>query len=441
MKSKNLYLISLGCNKNLVDSEVMLAKLSDYTVCSNPEKADVIIINSCGFIGDAKEESIQTAIQMSQIKKEDCVLVMSGCLSERYKEELVDEFHEVDLFTGVGDYDKIDEIIESKQNRFSDKVYLIDGEERVITGSLYHAYVKISEGCNQTCSFCAIPSFKGKLQSRSVQSVVKEVKGLVAKGFFDFTFISQDSSSYLKDKGIKDGLIDLIDEIEKIDGVKSARILYLYPSTTSLEMIRRVHKSPLFSNYFDMPLQHINQNMLKVMKRGKGSDKIKELLECMREEESFIRTSFIVGHPKETNEEFYEMVQFAQNFKFDRINIFGYSDEDETISCGMVDDKIPDEVISNRLDAIEEVVAQVLEEKEQEQIGKIIDIVIDGESDEHEYLLSAKSTLWAPDIDGQIYVNDTKIENLEYQTKIYQAKINEVVNGIFLVEVIGQKED
>jgi ribosomal protein S12 methylthiotransferase len=441
MKSKNLYLISLGCNKNLVDSEVMLAKLSDYTVCSNPEKADVIIINSCGFIGDAKEESIQTAIQMSQIKKEDCVLVMSGCLSERYKEELVDEFHEVDVFTGVGDYDKIDEIIESKQNRFSDKVYLIDGEERVITGSLYHAYVKISEGCNQTCSFCAIPSFKGKLQSRSVDSVVKEVKSLVAKGFFDFTFISQDSSSYLRDKGIKDGLIDLIDEIEKIDGVKSARILYLYPSTTSLEMIRRVHKSPLFSNYFDMPLQHINQNMLKVMKRGKGSDKIKELLECMREEESFIRTSFIVGHPKETNEEFDEMVQFAQDFKFDRINIFAYSDEEETLSCNMVDDKIPDEVISNRLDVIEKVVAQVLEEKEQEQIGKIIDIVIDGESDEHEYLLSAKSTLWAPDIDGQIYVNDTKIENLEYQTKIYQAKINEVVNGIFLVEVIGQKED
>jgi ribosomal protein S12 methylthiotransferase len=441
MKNKNLYLISLGCNKNLVDSEVMLAKLSDYTVCSNPEKADVIIINSCGFIGDAKEESIQTAIQMSQIKKEDCVLVMSGCLSERYKEELVDEFHEVDVFTGVGDYDKIDEIIESKQNRFSDKVYLIDGEERLITGSLYHAYVKISEGCNQTCSFCAIPSFKGKLQSRSVDSVVKEVKSLVAKGFFDFTFISQDSSSYLRDKGIKDGLIDLIDEIEKIDGVKSARILYLYPSTTSLEMIRRVHKSPLFSNYFDMPLQHINQNMLKVMKRGKGSDKIKELLECMREEESFIRTSFIVGHPKETNEEFDEMVQFAQDFKFDRINIFAYSDEEETLSCNMVDDKIPDEVISNRLDVIEKVVAQVLEEKEQEQIGKIIDIVIDGESDEHEYLLSAKSTLWAPDIDGQIYVNDTKIENLEYQTKIYQAKINEVVNGIFLVEVIGQKED
>jgi ribosomal protein S12 methylthiotransferase RimO len=441
MKNKNLYLISLGCNKNLVDSEVMLAKLSDYTVCANPEDADVIIINSCGFIGDAKEESIQTAIQMSQIKKEDCVLVMSGCLSERYKEELLDEFHEVDLFTGVGDYDKIDEIIESKQNRFSDKVYLIDGEERVITGSLYHAYVKISEGCNQTCSFCAIPSFKGKLQSRSVDSVVKEVKSLVEKGFFDFTFISQDSSSYLKDKGIKDGLIDLIDEIEKIDGVKSARILYLYPSTTSLEMIRRVHKSPLFSNYFDMPLQHINQNMLKVMKRGKGSDKIKELLECMREKESFIRTSFIVGHPKETNEEFDEMVQFAQNFKFDRLNIFAYSDEEETLSCNMVDDKIPDEVISNRLDVIEEVVAQVLEEKEQEQIGKIIDIVIDGESDEHEYLLSAKSTLWAPDIDGQIYVNDTKIENLEYQTKIYQAKINEVVNGIFLVEVIKEKED
>jgi ribosomal protein S12 methylthiotransferase RimO len=438
MKNKKLYLISLGCNKNLVDSEVMLAKLGDYEVCQEPQDADVIIINSCGFIGDAKEESIQTAIEMSQIKKDDCILVMSGCLSERYKEELSAEFHEVDIFTGVGDYDKIDEIIESKQNRFSDKVYLIDGEDRIITGSLYHAYIKISEGCNQSCSFCAIPSFKGKLQSRSVQSVVKEVKSLVAKGYFDFTFISQDSSSYLRDQGIKDGLIELIDAIEQIDGVKSARILYLYPSTTSLELIDRIHQSKLFSNYFDMPLQHINQNMLKVMKRGKGSDKIKELLNAMKKEPSFVRTSFIVGHPKESDEEFEEICEYIEEYKFDRINIFAYSDEDDTASSNMIEDKIPDDIISKRLDQIEEVVQNVLEEKEQEQIGKTIEIVVDGESDEHEYLLSAKSTQWAPDIDGQIYVNDSQIEDLKYQTTIYKAKITDVVNGIFIVTVLKE---
>ena len=436
MKNKKLYLISLGCNKNLVDSEVMLAKLSDYEVCQEPAEADVIIINSCGFIGDAKEESIQIAIEMSELKKENAILVMSGCLTERYQGELISEFKEVDIFTGVGDYDKIDKIINERQNRFTDKTYLIDKEERIITGSSYHAYIKISEGCNQSCSFCAIPSFKGRLQSRSIESVVNEVKKLVYKGYFDFTFISQDSSSYLRDYGKKDGLIDLIDEVEKIDGIKSARILYLYPSTTSLEFIERVHKSKLFSNYFDIPLQHINHNMLKIMKRGKGSDKIKELLNAMRKEDSFIRTSFIIGHPKESEEDFIEICNFIKEYKFDRINIFGYSDEDDTISNSMKNDKISDEVMSNRLDIIEEIVKEILEEKEKEQIGKIIDIVIDGESDEHEYLLSAKSTLWSPDIDGQIYVNDSKIENLEYQTKIYKAKINDVVNGIFIVEVI-----
>jgi ribosomal protein S12 methylthiotransferase RimO len=436
MESKKLYLVSLGCNKNLVDSEVMLAKLNDYQICQEPQDADVIIINTCGFIGDAKEESIQTAIQMSQIKKDGALVVMSGCLSQRYKEELMSDFDEVDIFTGVGDYDKIDEIIAQKRSQFSDKVYLINSEERVITGSNYHAYIKISEGCNQSCSFCAIPSFKGKLQSRTVNSIVKEVESLVERGYFDFTFISQDSSSYLRDKGIKDGLIDLIDAIEKIKGVKSARILYLYPSTTSIDFIKRVHNSKLFSNYFDMPLQHINEDMLKVMKRGKGSEKIKELLNVMREQESFVRTSFIVGHPKETDEQFNQICEYIKEYEFDRINIFAYSDEDDTVSNAMVDDKISDEVISKRLDIIEEVVNEVLLEKEQKQIGKIIDIVIDGESDEHEYLLSAKSTMWAPDIDGQIYVNDSIVESLEYQSKIYKARINDVINGIFIVEVI-----
>ncbi|NCB53718.1 MAG: 30S ribosomal protein S12 methylthiotransferase RimO, partial [Epsilonproteobacteria bacterium] len=217
---KKLHLVSLGCNKNLVDSEVMLGKLKQYELCDDPAKADVLIVNTCGFIGPAKQESLNTIFSLHEARKKNSLLVMAGCLSERYKEELTHELKEVDLFTGVGDYDKIDEIIALRQNRFSPSTYLLNEEERVITGSNAHAYVKLSEGCNQTCSFCAIPNFKGKLFSRTLESIEKEVRFLVAKGFFDFSFISQDSSSFLRDRGEKEGLMRLIETIEAIEGVK-----------------------------------------------------------------------------------------------------------------------------------------------------------------------------------------------------------------------------
>lgn len=260
---KQLHLVSLGCTKNLVDSEVMLSKLNEYELTNDIDNADVIIVNTCGFIDSAKEESINTVLDLHEQRKEESVLVMAGCLSERYKEELQKELVEVDIFTGVGDYDKIDALVHEKRSSFTNEVFLqTELNERVITGSNYHAYIKLSEGCNQTCSFCAIPSFKGKLFSRTLESLVKEVKNLVAKGYFDFSFVSQDSSSYLRDHGVNNGLEQLIEQIEKIDGVKSARILYLYPSTTSLGLIDKIAASNVFQNYFDMPLQHISQNIL-----------------------------------------------------------------------------------------------------------------------------------------------------------------------------------
>lgn len=227
---KSLHLVSLGCTKNLVDSEVMLGKLSEYTMTDDSANADVIIVNTCGFIDSAKEESINTILNLHDERKEQSVLVMAGCLSERYKEELQKELPEIDVFTGVGDYDRIDELVNEKRSNFTNEVFLAsDTNERVITGSSYHAYVKLSEGCNQACSFCAIPSFKGKLHSRTLESLVKEVKALVKKGFTDFSFVSQDSSSFLRDLGHKDGLEQLITEVDKIEGIKTARILYLYP--------------------------------------------------------------------------------------------------------------------------------------------------------------------------------------------------------------------
>ncbi len=438
--SKKLHIVSLGCTKNLVDTEVMMGRLKFYEMTQSPEEADVIIVNTCGFIDAAKEESLQTVLNLHEARKEESVLVMAGCLSERYKEELSQELTEVDIFTGVGDYDKIDELLAAKQSRFSDDVYLIDGAERVVTGSTYHAYIKLSEGCNQSCSFCAIPSFKGRLKSRSLDSVAKEVEQLVTQGYYDFSFVSQDSSSYLRDQNVKDGLIHLIKRIELIEGVKSARILYLYPSTTSLSLIKNIGMSKIFHNYFDMPIQHINDEMLKIMKRGFGKEKTVALLEAMRSlPNAFLRTSFIVGHPGETPEMFAEMCDFAESFGFDRINVFGYSDEEGTSAFTMAE-KIDAETIEERALKLGEIAAYCEEQSLRALIGKEIEIVIDGESEEHEYLLSAKALGWAPEIDGELYVNDSEIDGELAFGVIYRAKVTEIAGFKLLATVTGHAE-
>jgi len=436
MKNNKLHIVSLGCTKNLVDTEVMMGKLQNFELTDNNEEADVIIVNTCGFIDAAKEESINTVLSLHDARKEDSVLVMAGCLSERYQDDLMTQIPEVDIFTGVGDYDKIDELLVEKKSRFSDEVFLIDGAERVVTGSTYHAYIKLSEGCNQECSFCAIPSFKGKLNSRDLDSIAKEVEGLVKKGFYDFSFVSQDSSSYLRDQNIKDGLSLLIQRIELIEGVTSARILYLYPSTTTIALLKNIAKSEIFHNYFDMPIQHINNDMLRMMKRGFGKDKTIELLEFMRElPNSFVRTSFIVGHPNETQEMFDEMCEFAASFGFDRINVFAYSDE-ETTPAFDYELKISDEVKSERAETLGNIARECTLTSLKAEIGKECALVIDGESDEHEFLLSARKLIWAPEIDGEIYVNDRTDDSKELEfCKVYKAKITDIVGDILTATV------
>ncbi len=434
--SNKLHIVSLGCTKNLVDTEVMMGKLQNFELTDNNEEADVIIVNTCGFIDAAKEESLNTVLSLHEARKEDSLLVMAGCLSERYQDQMMEQIPEVDIFTGVGDYDKIDELLVEKKSRFSDEVFLIDGAERIVTGSTYHAYIKLSEGCNQSCSFCAIPSFKGKLNSRDLDSIAKEVEGLVKKGYYDFSFVSQDSSSYLRDKKVKDGLSLLIQRIELIEGVKSARILYLYPSTTSMALLKNIAKSEVFHNYFDMPIQHINDDMLRLMKRGFGKDKTIELLNFMRSlPNSFVRTSFIVGHPNETQEMFDEMCEFASSFGFDRINVFSYSDE-ETTPAYDYEMKIDAEVISERAQTLGDIARECTLKSLNADIGQECELVIDGESDEHEFLLSARKLIWAPDIDGEIYVNDrtNDEQELEFFT-IYKTKITDIVGDILTATV------
>ena len=431
-----LHLVSLGCNKNLVDSEIMLGRLSNYEITSDVASADVIIVNTCGFINSAKEESIRAILDMHEARKKGSLLVVTGCLMQRYREELMKELPEVDLFTGVGDYDKIDEIILKKQNLFSPDTYLQASEERVITGSNYHAYIKISEGCNQKCSFCAIPTFKGKLKSRALENIVDEVQKLVKKGYYDFSFLSQDSSSYMRDHAVSDGLISLIDAVEKIEGVKTARILYLYPSTTSNALIERIIASPVFVNYFDMPIQHSSEKMLKIMRRGSGAARIKELLNLMKSApDAFLRTGVIVGHPGESEAEFDELCAFLQEFKFDRVSAFAYSKEEDTLSYEM--EQVPAKIISKRLSKIEKVTRAAIEASFAQELGKKFIVSLEGESSEGEMFYAAKKALWDKDIDGEILINESDVEQLETGGR-YWCEITQVAGSQALGKITAK---
>ncbi len=435
--SKKLHLVSLGCTKNLVDSEIMLSRLRDYQIVDTPESADVIIINSCGFINIAKEESLQTLFSINGVRKKGSLLVLAGCLSERYREELQKELKdEVDIFTGVSDYDKIDELIEKRESRFSKKTFLIDNQERIVTNSNYHTYIKLSEGCNQKCSFCAIPSFKGKLQSRSLRSIADEVKRMAERGYYDFSFISQDSSSYLRDFSISDGLVKLIEEMEGCTKIRSARIHYLYPTTTSDLLIDRIINSSIIHNYFDMPIQHINDKMLKIMKRGADKKRIIEQLTKMRSaKESFLRTSFIVGHPGEGESEFEEMKNFIEEFDFDRITIFAYSDEEGT-SAFKSGEKIAPEEIERRVDILNEIVEKKHKKSLEKELNREIKVTINGESSEGEFFIGAKKNIWSYEIDGEILINENKSNQELKVGKEYIAKVTEVVGDKLLATII-----
>nr|WP_314794123.1 MiaB/RimO family radical SAM methylthiotransferase [uncultured Campylobacter sp.] len=498
-----LHLVSLGCNKNLVDSEIMLGRLQNYELTNEPASADVMIVNTCGFIASAKQESIRTILKLSEQKKSGALLVVTGCLMQRYKDELMRELPEVDIFSGVGDYDKIDEMILKKQNLFSPQTYLQSPaftSSRVITGSNYHAYVKISEGCNQKCSFCAIPSFKGRLKSRSIEDIEAEVRSLVARGFYDFSFIAQDSSSFGRDlrrsnkgrsnfkgsegelnfAGFRDGqnsddsnggaadkisaqgrltrgkgsseenasdeiadewgadLVALIKRIEKIKGVKVARVLYLYPTSTDERLIRTIVDSPVFANYFDMPIQHINDKMLSLMKRGASAARIKELLNLMRAApNSFLRTGVIVGHPGEGEAEFDELCAFLQEFKFDRISAFAYSKEEDTASFAMP--QIPARTISRRLNKIEKITREAIYNSMRALVGKKMPLIIEGTSSESEFFYGAKPLAWDKDIDGEILINESCVQNLKVGG-LYECEITEFAGDRLLARVLKSSQ-
>lgn len=430
-----LYLSSLGCNKNLVDSELMLGRLKNYELTQSINEADVLIVNTCGFIARAKEESIDTILCLHEQRKKDSLLVVCGCLSQRYKDELRAALPEVDLFSGVNDYEKIDELIASKQSHFSSSWYLQSKEAvRVVSGSSTHAYIKLSDGCNQKCSFCAIPAFKGKLRSRALKDIIAELKVLIKQGYYDFSFLAQDSSSYLLDFGIKDGLISLIKEVEKLREIKAARILYLYPSTTSLKLIDTIIASKIFVNYFDMPLQHANDKMLKLMRRLSFKKELEVLLKRMRKApNALLRSGFIIGHPGENEEDFKELLSFLKKWEFDRVSIFAYSPEEDTKSYDM--EQIPNALVNKRLDKAQAVIKKLHKHSFDALVGKKLACTLIGLSKESELLYEAKPLLWDKDIDGELLINENTNNIALKIGEVYSCLIKESFDNTLIASI------
>lgn len=408
MANKTLHLVSLGCNKNLVDAEVMLYRLKSHTLTHDPSQADLIIVNTCGFIEAAKQESIQTILDLHSLRKKNSTLLVLGCLSQRYKDDIKNALPEVDIFSGLGDYARINKLIENKQSHFSDDVFLISNEKRRISNSLTHAFIKISEGCNQRCSFCAIPSFRGSLKSRNSDFIHNEIAYLQAKGYYDFSLIAQDSSSYMLDQNKQNALEDLVRSIDKKTQNPYAkfRILYLYPTTTKLSLIKTIQSSPSFAPYFDMPIQHASDKMLKVMKRGANMKKIRTLLYAMKDvKNAWLRTAFIIGHPHEKKEDFLAILDLINEDLFDSISVFAYSKEENTASFKMR--MVAKNRTIERMNIIEELVEKKQNKSMKAFINKTLIASIVGESEQSEHIIEAKNLDFSSQIDPPILITQS----------------------------------
>ena len=427
-----VHFISLGCPKNLVDSEIMAGTLlkDGYSVVADAEDADTVIVNTCGFIEDSKKESIQRILDMAQLKQQGKIkkIVVAGCLTQRYKNDLVDGLPEADLFVGSGEFQNIAKILknhhqgEVKKTFFNLPTYLQeDSTPRVNSQPGHRAYLKISEGCMKRCAFCAIPLIRGNLQSRKIENVVNEAKLLAASGVKELIIISHDFTDYgldlkRKDETALESPVELLKKLADVEGIKWIRLLYLYPDGITPEMIDLIKNNPKFVKYFDMPLQHVNNDVLKRMNRKMTREEIVTALNLIRSEipDAVIRTQFIVGFPGETDENFEELLKFIAEQKFERVGCFQYSPEENTPGGKMIN-QVDDKTKQKRFEAIMQVQQNISRDKHKAFIGKILEVVVEGLSDETDLLLQGRMSQQAPEIDGVVLINDG------------QAKIGEFV--------------
>ena len=422
-ETKKVHFISLGCPKNLVDSEIMAGTLmkDGYKVVGEAEEADTVIVNTCGFIEDSKKESIQRILDMSDLKTEGKIkkVVVAGCLTQRYKDDLVEGLPEADLFVGSGEFQNIGRILKESDAGTAQRTYFNlptylqeEATPRVNSQPGHRAYLKISEGCMKRCAFCAIPLIRGNLQSRTIDAIVAEAKLLVAGGVKELIVISHDFTDYgwdlrRKDPSRIESPVELLKALDKVEGLQWIRLMYLYPDGITQEMVQVIKNSSKIVRYFDMPLQHINDDVLKSMNRKMTRGEIETALMNIREHlpEAVIRTQFIVGFPGETPEQFEELLQFVADQQFDRVGCFQYSPEENTPG-GRMTNQIDDETKQYRHDALMEVQQNISREKHRDFVGKTISVIVEGFSEETDLLLQGRFWGQAPDIDGVVLIND-----------------------------------
>ena len=420
MKKNKVDIITLGCSKNLVDSEQLMRQFEilGYEVQHDSDQPDgeIVVVNTCGFIGDAKEESINTILQLAQMKTEESKLYVMGCLSERYLKELEAEIPEVDKYFGKFNYTEILKEI-GQEYRADFKL------ERSLTTPNHYAYVKISEGCNRSCSYCAIPLITGRHRSRSMEDIVQEVSLMVAKGVKEFQLIAQDLSSYGIDRYKEMKLAELVERISDIPGVEWIRLHYAYPAHFPYDVLRVMRERDNVCKYLDIALQHISDPMLAKMKRHISKKETYELIEYIRKEVPGIhlRTTMIVGHPGETEQDFEEMKEFVRTMRFERLGAFTYSHEEGTHAYNEYEDSISDEVKYSRLDEIMAIQQEIAAEHSRKKIGETIKVIID-RAEEDYYI--GRTQFDSPEVDPEVLIPiDTAgiIVGEFYNAHIYDA--------------------
>ena len=426
--------VSLGCPKNLVDTEVMLGILGQegYDIVSRPEQADVIVVNTCGFIDSAKEESIQTILEMAEYKKDRCkLLIMSGCLAERYHDEILEEIPEVDAVVGTGDYSRIAEVI--RRAFAGEKVVLyghmdeeLAGEEpRVLSTHSASAYLKIADGCDNRCTYCVIPQLRGRYRSRKMEDILREAEGLALQGVKELIVIAQDTTRYGFDLYGEYRLARLLRALAKIEGIHWIRVHYLYPEVITEELIETFRSEPKLVKYMDIPIQHCNDEVLKRMGRHSGKQQLYSLLNGLKEQipELILRTSLIAGFPGETEEQFEELLQFVRDMEFDRLGAFAYSQEQGT-PAAKLSDQLDEAVKAKRAEKILAVQREISEKKQREKLGKTYEVLTEGY-----------------DPDNLMYYGRTYGDSIDIDTTTYFAAQEEVPEGSFVLVIILDADD
>ena len=427
--SRRLGMISLGCAKNLVDSEVMLGHLAQagWEFVRDPRQADVLVVNTCSFIGPAREESIQAILEAAEYKKKGRLqrLIVAGCFVERYAAQLQRELPEVDAFIGL---DQLDRIVEAAEPGaaspaaglpvWSRSSYLYDDcSPRRRTTPPWTAYVKIAEGCDHTCSFCAIPSFRGSFRSRKPDSILREARRLAEDGVREINLIAQDSSHYGRDLQLKDGLATLLDELDRIELLRWVRVHYLYPNTITKRLIGALARGRRILDYVDLPLQHAHPDTLLRMRRGGSAVSHLKLLSEFRRAMPAValRSTFIVGFPGETESEFEALLAFVRTVRFDHLGVFSYSHEDGTSAFGLEDD-VPESVKQERRGRLMECQQKIAFERNHELLHQRVEVLVEGAHPDTEHLLVGRMKSQAPDVDGQVLINEGRADPGEFVT-------------------------